>query len=108
MSLTPDQRRLHELDDAILAVLERIRKELQSLVILLSPADQKHESPASRSDITTKENGEPKPIAVIRSITQPDDAFAQQSKAEQKNTEAFQCRTLTVQWCLFAATFLAL
>lgn len=104
--LKPEERRTRERDEAILAALQNLYIELRSLVQLLSPY-QETENPISANQSTAEQHGQPRPQATVHAVTQRSNAEISQDETDRQGTNAFQRRTLTVQWCLFTATMLA-
>jgi hypothetical protein len=110
MPLKPEERRLKELGETILAptleALRAIYTELHSLVRLLQPTQQTKD-PITSEQSTRKENGEPKPELTIRTVTEFGNTQIEQHQRDQQGTRDFKRRYLRVQWCIVGATILA-
>jgi hypothetical protein len=103
---TPEERRLRQLESDIIGSLREIGSSLRSL---LEVRKKEQEHSAAERQAATQENDILKSSDALRDVTYRLEALAREIDSEQEKRERrqFQNRSLAVQWCLFAATFLA-
>lgn len=104
--LKPEERRSRQFEADILGALRDVASALRSL---LEERKQEQENRAAERRTAAAENEIFNSAEALRDITYRLDTLAEQRNTEQQQDKRrkFQGRSLTVQWCLFGATFLA-